>query len=91
MKEDVMSKRKQREEIESLKSRRDDEIDTDDIAEVRDWSQAVRGRFYRPVKKQITLRLDADLIAWFRSQGGKYQTRMNAVLREYMERHSHSK
>ncbi len=36
-------------------------------------------------KKQITLRLDADLVAWFRAEGGRYQTRINAVLRAYME------
>ena len=91
MKEDVMSKTDQQKEIKRLKSRQDSEIDTDDIPEIRDWSKANRGQFYRPVKKQVTLRLDADLVAWFRSQGKKYQTRMNAALREYMERHSHSR
>ncbi|MDZ7736185.1 MAG: BrnA antitoxin family protein [Gammaproteobacteria bacterium] len=91
MKEKVMSKRNQREEIERIQSKRDDEIDLEDAAEIEDWSRAVRGRFYRPVKKQVTLRLDADLVAWFRSQGKKYQTRMNAALREYMERHTHSR
>jgi len=37
-----------------------------DIPEQRDWSGARRGVFFRPVKQQITLRLDADLIDWFR-------------------------
>ncbi len=77
--------------IDHLAKQGDDEIDTNDINEISDWSGATRGRFYRPVKKQVTLRLDADLVAWFRSQGAKYQTRMNAVLRDYMERHSDSK
>lgn len=65
----------------------DEDIDTSDIPEGTDWSDAVRGKFYRPVKKAISLRVDADVIAWFRSQGGRYQSRMNAALREYMHRH----
>ena len=65
----------------------DEDIDTSDIPEATDWSDAVRGKFYRPVKKAISLRVDADIIAWFRSQGGRYQSRMNAALREYMHRH----
>ncbi len=65
----------------------DEDIDTSDIPEGTDWSDAVRGKFYRPVKKAISLRVDADIIAWFRSQEGRYQSRMNAALREYMRRH----
>ncbi len=65
----------------------DEDIDTSDIPEATDWSDAVRGQFYRPVKKAISLRVDADIIAWFRSQGGRFQSRMNAALREYMHRH----
>ena len=68
----------------------DEDIDTSESPEVDDFGDAVRGRFYRPVKQQITLRLDADLLAWFRSQGGKYQTRINAALREYMDSHRKS-
>jgi uncharacterized protein (DUF4415 family) len=44
----------------------------------------VRNPFYRPVKKQITLRLDADLIAWLRKDGKGYQTKANALLRDLM-------
>ena len=65
----------------------DEDIDTNDIPEVKDFSGAVRGRFYRPIKQQITLRIDANLLARFRSLGGKYQTRINAALREYMDSH----
>lgn len=43
------------------------------------------GRFYRPVKQQISLRVDADVLAWFRSRRGKYQTYMNQVLRREMQ------
>ncbi|WP_424927034.1 BrnA antitoxin family protein [Amaricoccus tamworthensis] len=39
---------------------------------------------YRPVKKQVTVRLDADVLAWLKSQGKGYQTRMNEILRREM-------
>ena len=42
--------------------------------------------FYRPIKKPVTLRLDADVIAWFKREGRRYQTRINAALRKVMER-----
>jgi uncharacterized protein (DUF4415 family) len=79
--------RKQAREIEKLAKMADEAIDTRDVPEVEDFSGAVRGRFYRPVKQQITLRIDADLLAWFRSLGEKYQTRINEALREYMDSH----
>ncbi len=44
------------------------------------------GDFYRPVKKPVTLRLDADVIAWFKKEGRRYQTRINSALRKVMER-----
>ena len=40
---------------------------------------------YKPLKKPVTLRLDADVIAWFKKDGRRYQTRMNAALRKVME------
>ncbi len=40
--------------------------------------------FYRPIKKPVTLRLDADVIAWFQRQGRGYQTRINRALRKLM-------
>lgn len=64
-------------------------IDLDDVPEVLDWSGARRGVFYRAVKRQLTLRLDADVVDWFRQQapGGRgYQTHINRVLREYVRR-----
>ncbi len=79
--------RKQAKEIEKLAKMADEHIDTGDVPEVEDFTGAVRGHFYRPIKQQVTLRLDADLLAWFRSLGGKYQTQINAALREYMDRH----
>lgn len=68
---------KQKAELSALEALPDDQIDTSDIPEVRDWSDARRGVFYRPVKQQITLRLDADVVNWFREQapdGRGYQT-----------------
>ncbi len=44
------------------------------------------GDLYRPLKKPVTLRLDADVIAWFKKDGTRYQTRINAALRKVMER-----
>ncbi len=66
-----------------------DRIDTSDIPEQADWPDAARGLFNRPVKQQITLRLDADLVAWFKRQapGGRgYQTAINRALRRHVER-----
>ena len=42
--------------------------------------------FYRPLKKPVTLRLDADVLAWFKKDGRRYQTRINSALRRVMER-----
>ena len=66
----------------------DERIDTSDpdAPEVKDWSGSVRGRFYRPVKKQKTLRIDADVLAYFQALGPGYQTRINRVLRASMLR-----
>jgi uncharacterized protein (DUF4415 family) len=79
----------QQAELEALSAMPDEQIDTADIEEIKDWSNARRGVFYRPIKQQITLRLDADLIAWFKSQskaasGQGYQTSINRALREYV-------
>ena len=74
-------------ELRHLHALPDDKIDTDDIPEVHDWSGARRGVFYRPIKQQLTLRLDADLIDWFKKNGTGYQTRINGALRDYVKRH----
>ena len=69
-------------------------IQTDLIEGAGDWSQAKRGLFYRPVKQQITLRLDADLISWFKANPAPdegYQTSINRALREYVAQHSGAK
>jgi uncharacterized protein (DUF4415 family) len=74
-------------QLKALEAMPDSEIDTSDMPEVTDWSNAVRGKFYRPVKQLLSVRLDADLIDWFKSEGSGYQTRINAALREYVQSH----
>lgn len=79
--------KQQTEELMRLAEQPEAAIDTRDIPEVTDWAGAERGRFYRPIKQQVTLRIDADVLAWFKTRGDKYQTRINAALREYIEHH----
>ncbi len=83
---DIRLSAKQKRRLKKLAHRPDSEIDFSDIPELteKSWRNAVRNPFYRPVKKQLTLRLDADVIAWLRRQGKGYQTRANALLRAAM-------
>ena len=74
-------------ELDALAAMPDSEIDTTDMPAIADFSNAVRGPFYRPIKRPLSLRLDADIIDWFQRQGQGYQTRMNSALREYVDRH----
>ena len=53
------------------------DIDLSDLPEVRDWAGSVVGKFYRPIKKPLTLRVDADVLAWLKSEGKGYQNRIN--------------
>lgn len=80
---------RQRKELTTLARLPDNKIDTHAIPEVRDWAGAKRGLFYRPVKQQLTLRLDADVVAWFKDhtpKGEGYQTNINRALREHVQR-----
>jgi uncharacterized protein (DUF4415 family) len=67
---------------------REDEIDTSDIPEITEaqWATVQKGRHFRPTKTSVTIRLDADLVAWFKAhaENGGYQTEMNRVLRRHM-------
>lgn len=67
---------------------KDKAIDYSDIPELDEtfWKNAVIE--YPERKKPVTLRLDADILEWFRSTGKGYQTRINAVLRSYYEAHN---
>lgn len=76
------------EELRALSGRPDSEIDYSDIPPLSDamMADAVRGRFWRPVKAQTSVRIDADILEWLKAPGKGYQTRMNAILREAMLR-----
>jgi uncharacterized protein (DUF4415 family) len=79
--------KEQRACLERLAAMPEEAIDTTDIPEVSDWSGAVRGGLYRPRQEAITIRLDADVLAWFRchAEGGRgYQSEINRVLREHV-------
>jgi uncharacterized protein (DUF4415 family) len=67
--------------MEALAARPDSEIDYSDIPPLTDTDLA---RFYRPTKELTTIRIDADILHWLRSQGKGYQTRINAILRKEM-------
>ena len=71
----------------NIKQIKDKDIDYSDIPELDDsfWNEAVIE--YPEKKKPVTLRIDADVIEWFRASGKGYQTRINAVLRSYFEAH----
>ena len=74
-----------RKELQKLAARPDREIDLTDIPEIQEIpSDAVIGRFYRPKKTIVTIRLDADVVAWIKASGEGYQTRINAYLRQLM-------
>ena len=77
---------KQARELRALASLPDDQIDTSDIPELPPsaWKNAVRGRFCRPLKQAVSLRLDADVVAWLKQPGKGYQTRANRLLRQQM-------
>ncbi len=74
--------------LKALANKPDEDIDLSDIPEASSnaWKNAVPGEFFRPIKKQITVRIDADVLAWLQSGGSGYQTRLNQVLREAMEK-----
>lgn len=76
----------QKAELAALARLGDADIDTSDIPPLSEveWANAVRGRFYKPIKLATTVRVDADVLAWLKSQGKGYQTRINDILRTTM-------
>ena len=76
----------QENDLKHLAAQSDEEIDTSDIPELTDaqLAEMQRPEHFRPVKKQITARLDADVLAWLKADGKGYQSRMNAILRQAM-------
>ncbi len=78
----------QKARLDALAAMPDSEIDFSDIPPLTEdfWKNAVRNPFYKPTKTSTTVRLDSDVLAWFKRQGKGYQTRINSVLREAMLR-----
>jgi len=78
--------RRQKENLKAVGRIKDEDIDFSDIPELTDewFARAVRGKFYRPVKEIVSIRLDKDVLAFYRSQGAGYQTRINDTLRGAM-------
>lgn len=77
---------KQKRELTALAAMPDEQVNTTDSPELPPdaWKAAVRGRFYRPIKRAVSLRLDSDVVAWLKKEGRGYQTRANRILRERM-------
>ena len=75
-----------RKELAALSKKPEEEIDFSDIPATseEDWADATQGQFYRPVKKQLTIKLDADVLDWLKSKGKGYQSKLNALLRDAM-------
>ena len=78
----------QKAELAALAALPDEQIDTSDIPPLFEayWRNAVRNPFYRPVKQQVTVRVDSDVLAWLRSAGRGYQSKLNDILRQAMLR-----
>ncbi len=77
---------RQKAELAALAELPDEQIDVSDVPETTDeqWKNAIRGRFYKPLKRQITARIDLDVLAWLKAPGKGYQARLNAILRREM-------
>ncbi|MEO5862835.1 MAG: BrnA antitoxin family protein [Burkholderiales bacterium] len=75
-----------RKELAALAAKPESEIDFSDLPPTteQDWQGAARGKFYRPIKQQLTVRIDADVVEWLKSQGKGYQSRLNDILRAAM-------
>ena len=78
-------KKKTIKELEALATLDDKDIDTSEIPETTDWDSAEIGKFYRPIKKKLTIRLDADVVEWFKRNNKHYQSAINKALREHIQ------
>src|SRR5881296_2800418 len=76
--------KEQKRDIRAIAAKRDEDIDSSDAPPVLDWRGAEIGKFYRPKKKPVTMRLDSDVIAWLKADGPGYQTKANWLLRHAM-------
>src|SRR5260370_31193411 len=76
--------KEQKRDIRAIAAKRDEDIDFTDAPPVLDWREAEIGKFYRPQKKPVTMRLDSDVIARLKPDGRGYQTKANWLLRSAM-------
>ncbi len=83
--------KEQKRDIRAIAAKRDKDIDFSDAPAVVDWSGAEIGKFYRPTKKPVTMRLDSDVIAWLKADGRGYQTKANWLLRHAMVHYTRKK
>ena len=83
--------RKSKTDLKRLDAMKDEDIDFSDLPEATPemFARGVVRRGLKPVirKKQLTVRMDSDVIEWFKNQGRGYQTKINSLLRAYMEEH----
>ena len=85
--EDIKLTAKMVKQFKALKHRKVDLTDPD-APEITNWEGAMVGKFYRPLKKQITIRIDADVLEWFKHAAKQYQTLINQACREYIANHT---
>src|SRR5467141_1072576 len=83
--------KEQKRDIRAIAAKRDKDIDFSDAPAVVDWTGAEIGKFYRPTKKPVTMRLDSDVIAWLKADGRGYQTKANGLLRHAMLHYTREK
>src|ERR1700693_5596621 len=83
--------KEQKREARAIAAKKDEDIDFSDVPAVVDWSGAEIGKFYRPTKKPVTMRLDSDIIAWLKADGRGYQTKANGLLRHAMLHYTREK
>jgi uncharacterized protein (DUF4415 family) len=76
--------KQQKRDIAAIAGKKDEDTDFSDAPPVVDWSGAEIGKFYRPKKKPVTMRLDSDIIEWLKGHGPGYQTKANGLLRHAM-------
>ena len=70
-----------------LYKKRDRRLDRSDVPQLSpaQWAKGMVGKYYRPLKSQISFRIDNDVLDWLRSKGAGHLSRINAILRERME------
>src|ERR1700691_5940435 len=70
-----------------LYENRDRDLDRSEVPQLppSQWAKGVVGKYYRPLKSQISFRIDNDVLAWLKAKGQGHLSRINAILRERME------